>query len=188
MGSGKLRRRYRHYVRRVRRFVLKRILHTDDPPHRLALGIAIGMFVTFTPTFGFQMLLVAFGAWVLRANKIVGLPIVWISNPATMVPIYWACFEVGRAVLGSEPMGDQWWYNFSHPPVGWWLRVKFYWSELIDIATPLWIGSVVVGLALAVPTYYVVLYLVRSYRLKRWGSLVPPSTNHQPQSAKMQPE
>ena len=80
--------RFRSPWQRVRHFVLHDILHADDPPHRLALGVAIGMFVTFTPTVGLQMVLVGVLAWLLRANKLVGLPVVWLSNPATVVPIY----------------------------------------------------------------------------------------------------
>ncbi|MDA1054245.1 MAG: DUF2062 domain-containing protein [Planctomycetota bacterium] len=88
--------RFRSAWRKCRRFVLHSVLHTDDPPARLALGAAIGMFFMFTPTFGFQMLLVVFVAWLLRANKAVGLPIVWISNPATMIILYYPCYYIGR--------------------------------------------------------------------------------------------
>ena len=52
--------------------------------------------------------------------------------------------------------------------------VTFYWSRLMEIATPLWIGCLVVAAAAAIPTYYGVYYVVRWYRLKRWGQLIPP--------------
>ena len=68
--------RFRLLSRRIRRFIIHNILHADDPPHRLALGVAIGMFMTFTPTVGVQSILVALTAWVLRANKLVGMPMV----------------------------------------------------------------------------------------------------------------
>ena len=104
-----LRNRYRFYSWRVRRFVLRSLLHTDDPPHELALGVAIGVFVTFTPTVGFQMVLTVFLAWLLRANKAVGVPIVWITNPATIIPIYYSCYVVGRSMLQWESVGEAWW-------------------------------------------------------------------------------
>ena len=40
-----LRIRIRVIGRRVRRFVYHHLLHADDPPHRLALGVGIGVFV-----------------------------------------------------------------------------------------------------------------------------------------------
>ena len=94
------------FVRRglhaVSDWLVKRLLHADDPPHRLALGAAIGMFVTFLPLIGFQMALVVVLATLLRANKAVGLPIVWITNPATIVPVFYACYVIGRLMLGHR--------------------------------------------------------------------------------------
>lgn len=176
MPTRFLRDRLRFYSDRIWNFVMHEILHADDPPHRLALGAAIGMFVAFTPTIGFQTAIVLFAAWRFRANKAIGLPIVWISNPATAVPIYYGCFVVGRFVLGREGMGSQWWSQLSSPPAGWWPMVSFYWSQMMEIATPVWLGSMVVGLAAAVPCYYGVKHAIRLYRLKRWGQLIPPKS------------
>jgi len=170
-----IRARFRLYLRRARKFIYHNVLHADDPPHRLALGAAIGVFVAFTPTVGLQMMITVFLAWLLRANKVIGLPVVWISNPATLVPMYYSCYVVGRSMLGWEPVADDWWSHLAHPPPGWWATVTFYWSRLVEIAAPLWLGGVVVGLLLAYPTYYGLYYLIRTYRLKRWGQLLPPS-------------
>ena len=89
-----IRARFRLYLHRARKFIYHNVLHADDPPHRLALGAAIGVFVAFTPTVGLQMMLTVSLAWLLRANKVIGLPVVWISNPATLVPIYYSCYVV----------------------------------------------------------------------------------------------
>lgn len=170
-----IRPRYRLLLRRVRRYIYHNVLHADDPPHRLALGAAIGMFVTFTPTVGFQMMINVFLAWLLRANKAIGLPIVWISNPATIVPLYYTCYVLGRVMLNWEPVSELWWHQLAQPPAGWWSAVAFYWSRLIEIAAPLWLGSVVIGLLLAYPTYYILYWVIRAYRLRRWGQLMPPT-------------
>lgn len=167
--------KYRAMMQRVRRFIMHDILHADDSPHSLSLGLAIGMFVTFTPTVGLQMVLTAFLSWLMRANKVVGLPLVWISNPATLVPIYYSCYEIGRILSGGEQRDSAWWSEWAHPPIGWWEKVSFYWFKCAEIAVPLWIGGIVVGLATAIPTYYITLFGVRYYRLKRWGQLMPPS-------------
>lgn len=166
--------KFRAYAAGVRHFVLHHLLHTDDPPHRLGLGVAIAMFVTFTPTVGVQMALTVFLAWILRANKAVGLPIVWISNPATLIPIYYSCYALGCRLLGYEMVKAAFWKELAHPPAQWWPAVKFYWTQFMEIATPVWLGGIVIGLATAVPAYYAVYYLVRAYRLSRWGQLTPP--------------
>ena len=174
MLTSRVNRRIRQVLGWWQQFVMHSILHADDPPARLALGAAIGVFIAFTPTFGFQMLLVVFSAWLLRANKAVGLPIVWISNPATIAVIYYPCYVVGRTLLGRDPIGQQWWSELRSPPAGWWTAVQFYWSRLVEVATPLWLGCLVVAVCLAIPTYYGVYYAVRLYRLRRWGQLTPP--------------
>ncbi|MCU0960962.1 MAG: DUF2062 domain-containing protein [Pirellulaceae bacterium] len=169
-----VRARFRIYLRNARAFIYQRVLHADDPPHELALGGAIGMFVAFTPTVGFQMVENVFLAWLLRANKAIGVPIVWITNPATMVPIYYCCYVVGRTMLGSKAVHHRWWQELSHPPAGWWAGISFYWSRLMEIAVPLWLGCVVVGILLAYPTYYLLYYGICTYRMRRWGQLIPP--------------
>lgn len=58
--------RFRLYSRRSRKFFYHNVLHADDPPHRLALGAAIGVFVAFMPAVGFQMMINFFLAWLLR--------------------------------------------------------------------------------------------------------------------------
>ena len=95
------------FFRRFRDFCVYRILQANDPPHRLALGIAIGTFATFTPFIGLQMVLCIFLAWVLRAKKAVGIPIVWISNPVTIIPIYYPCYALGCMLLGTPVLTDK---------------------------------------------------------------------------------
>ena len=161
---------------RTRRFCLHSILHADDPPHKLALGIAIGMFVTFTPTIGFQMGIVFFLAWLFRANKLVGVPLVWISNPATLVPVYYPCYWVGCKLMGESVAGTDWITSLVPAPGMTYLQILQLWGDkLLDIAAPLWLGCIVVGGALGVLSYYISLFFIRSYRLRRWGQLLPPS-------------
>lgn len=158
----------------AKRFVLHNILHTDDPPHRLALGIAVGLWVTFTPTFGAQMVLVVFLSWLLGANRIVGVPLVWLTNPATFVPIYYPSYRVGLYLLQSPPKGQAWWQELRHPPEGLDEPLWFYWDKIIEIIWPLALGSVVLATVIAVVGYYASLSLIRAYRTHRSGHTMPP--------------
>lgn len=164
-------RRYRYQWRRVRRFVIHNVLHADDPPHKLALGAAIGMFVSLTPTGGLQSLLVIFFAWLFRANKVVGLPLVWISNPLTAIPIIWASYEVGRICLWQDSAVDPaWWKELTHPPSGFWNALTFFWGRLMEIFWPFLLGSLVLSAILGTATYYLTYHAIRSYRIRRWGN------------------
>jgi uncharacterized protein (DUF2062 family) len=159
----------------MRRFIIHSLLHADDPPQRLALGVAIAMFVTFTPTIGFQMVLAICLAWIFRANKAVGIPIVWISNPATAAPIYYLCYRIGLAILRQPGVGGEWWSELAHPPSGWWAHVTFFWDRFMEIAAPLWTGSLVLAFAIGYVSYYISYYAIYGYRMKRWGQLIPPA-------------
>ena len=81
------------------RELLRTILMLHDTPHSIALGTAIGMFVGLTPTVGFQMLLVvaiSLLSWrYFRFNRLAALITVYVSNPLTLMPIYWLNYRVG---------------------------------------------------------------------------------------------
>jgi uncharacterized protein len=165
---------FRSNWQRAREFVIHNVLHADDPPHRLALGVGIAMFITFTPTIGFQMGLVFALAWLFGGNKMVGLPLVWISNPATIVPIYYPCLWLGELLMGKPHRDFNWFKSFSQAPEEWGPKVQFFAHKFWDVAVELWVGCVVVGGVLGIISYYVTYWSVYAYRMKKWGQLVPP--------------
>lgn len=154
--------------RRLRAFFVYRVLHVDDTPHRIAFGVAIGIFVTWTPTLGFQMIIALALAWLLGANKLVGLPFVWISNPVTVGPIFYPNFALGRWLLGEHyerprfgrillESGDSWLET-------WVVRVQAWWEETYNVLAPLWLGSIIVATVLGIATYIAIRYAVLAYR------------------------
>lgn len=157
--------------RKSRRFIIHRVLHADDTPHRIALGIGIGIFVGLTPTVGFQMLIAGAIAVAFRANKLVCIPMVWITNPVTLVPIYAACFSLGNALIGQGTArgGDaavghlQTLAAETHAgPVSRLLDLSF-WRDLAlgitRVGAELWLGCLIVAVVGA----------IIAYLLSRWG-------------------
>jgi len=92
--------------KKTRYFFYKRVLHADDTPHRIALGAGVAMLVAFSPTVGFQTVIAIALATLLRANKVVCIPIVWITNPLTILPIYGACWDLGRTLMIAPAAGN----------------------------------------------------------------------------------
>ncbi|MFO7955526.1 MAG: DUF2062 domain-containing protein [Candidatus Brocadiia bacterium] len=70
-------------------------------PHRRAVanGLALGLFIAFTPTIPFQMLLAVAGAVVLKVNLPAAVVGVWVTNPFTAVPIYLTANRLGKHIL-----------------------------------------------------------------------------------------
>ena len=142
------------------------LLHLDDSAHRIALGVAIGTFVSVTPTWGIQMLLVVGIAWLLRANKVAGVPMVWLTNPLTNGPIYGFCYWVGWMIAGGPTPADFWERSkeLLEGGGGWRDAITQALSLAYDIAVPLWVGTCLVGLVAGVIFYVIMYYLITIYR------------------------
>lgn len=164
---------YRYLGKKIKDFFIYRVLHVDDTPHRIALSVAIGIFVTWTPTIGLQMILTVILCALCRANKAVGVPFVWISNPLTIVPIYYPNYVVGCWLLGGDYGGFDFIATLTRQVSGggWWATVTAWWTNMAEafwhVFWPLWVGSVVVGLVLGGLTYPLIYWGVVRYREHR---------------------
>ena len=78
-------------------------------PEALARGVAVGLFIGLTPTFGVQTALIVVGCILLRGNVCSALAASWVSNPLTIVPLYWCFHVLGEACFQSLPA-------FAAPP------------------------------------------------------------------------
>ncbi len=153
--------------RRVRAWFI-RLLRLDASARQIALGTAIGTFIAFTPTVGLQMLLVFLVTSVVPANRAAGLPMVWVTNPATIVPVYTFNLFVGLKLTGgSEVLLGTFEAAVSElaaMDLPWWTLVGRWWDVAMTVAVPLWVGSAVVGLVAAGAAYTVMFHLIRGYR------------------------
>ena len=162
---------------RLRRFVKFRILHANDSPHSIALGVAIGVFVGYMPALGFQMVIaIAVALW-LKANKFAAGAFVWISNPFTIVAIYYPNYVVGRAVsgflrpgdgLGPEELAALFESSFSWSGLFANIHSAQFWQQLgtfaVQIGTELLIGGVIIGGILALISYFATYHFVIWHR------------------------
>ncbi len=134
------------------------LLGHQGTPHSLALGFAIGMFVALTPTVGFQMMIGATIAHFMKANRVIAAALAWITNPFTIVPIYYFNYRVGLLFLpGDEEAGLKFIQTISQAkltdPETIGASLKLMAQELWGIAGVLWLGSVLVGLVVALVSY-----------------------------------
>lgn len=78
-----------------------RMRRLPDSPHRVALGVAAGVFVSFSPFFGFHLLYAAGVAWLLRGNILAALIGTAVSNPLTFPAIALSSLGLGRWMTGA---------------------------------------------------------------------------------------
>ncbi|MCG6919085.1 MAG: DUF2062 domain-containing protein [Deltaproteobacteria bacterium] len=69
-------------------------------PHKISLGMAIGVFIGITPTIPFHTVLAVALAALLRGSKLAAALGVWVSNPLTIPFFYYGSYRLGRFVLG----------------------------------------------------------------------------------------
>jgi uncharacterized protein (DUF2062 family) len=159
-------------------FVKFRILHVDDTPQRIARGIAVGLWVAFTPFLGLHMILALVLAALLRANKALAVLGVWISNPFTLLPIHGSAYLVGRPLVGrfhhaSVPpgqIGDLLGRLFSFGNILTCLHSAAFWKEIVKvfgkIGLEVTIGGFVLGTLFAIVGYFVTYRIVTNHRTK----------------------
>ncbi len=75
-------------------------------PEEIALGFALGIFVAFSPTMGVQIMLAIAVSTLFGASRAAAVPPVFITNPATLVPIYGATYWLGSRFRSGPPVEE----------------------------------------------------------------------------------
>lgn len=172
---------------RLRNLVVNRILGLEDSPQRIARGVFLGFVVGMTPTIGLQIVLYLGLATLLRANKVAGVPITFIANPLSALPLYGFCWWVGNLLLHGG-QGESSWDAVqarltaemeSSESVYDQLLSSDFWSRMGSLmgqlGAELWLGSLVLGVAFGLPAYALVLWGVGEYRRR-----IPEAVNLEP--------
>lgn len=157
--------------------VIHRILGLDDTPHRIAWGVLIGTVVAFTPTIGFQIAIYVTLSTFLRANKISGIPILFVSNPFTAIPLYYFIWRVGALFVpgssGSAAQIREQLHHMAASDLTWSNAFTWsFWREIghtvVAMGIELWLGSLIIGLLVGIPLFFVSYWGVMEYRRRTW--------------------
>jgi uncharacterized protein (DUF2062 family) len=63
-------------------------------------GVAVGLFMMYMPPFG-QVFMATAAAIKLRVNLPIAASLVWLTNPVTIPPMYYAAYALGAWLLGQ---------------------------------------------------------------------------------------
>jgi uncharacterized protein (DUF2062 family) len=173
----------------VLRFVKFRVLHIDDSEQRMSRGIAIGVFVAYSPFFGLHMLIALILAQLIRANKALAVMAVWLSNPLTFVFVYYPSYLLGRLVLPLlhrkpqiDPDQVQHLLNKTFS-LRYMLSNLFsadYWKQVAGVFTKIGletcIGGVILGTIFALISYWISFYFIIGYRTRKQSRQRPKAS------------
>jgi uncharacterized protein len=118
------------------------LLSLDDAPWRTALALAVGVFLSFTPFWGFQTLLALLLATVFRLNRAVTVTGTWLNLPWFAPFVYAGAVKIGALILPDL-------------------------SGLAGLSAWLLVGSTTLGLAAAVLTWIVAFGVMHVRRQRR---------------------
>ncbi|GLK63319.1 DUF2062 domain-containing protein [Paracoccus kondratievae] len=167
--------------RRASKYVLHRLRRLPDQPHRVARGWACGIFISFTPFFGFHFMGAAALAWLIRGNILAALLGTFVGNPLTTPFIALTSVGLGRWMLGVEGKftphlifdeftraGSELWNNLLAPLSA---ERTAHWDQLQQfneqIFLPYAVGGILPGLAVSVAAHYMTVPLIRAYHRHR---------------------
>lgn len=127
---------------------LNEMLKVKEPPRKVALSFAVGIFIGMSPLLGLHTILALVAAPLCRLNTFVTIVGVYVTNPWTIVPIYTFATWVGARVLGVRSV---------IPDIEWnALSLSVFISEMKDLLLPFVLGSSLVGLVSAAIGYAVI--------------------------------
>ena len=126
--------------------VLVRVFEAHHDPHGVALGVAIGAFIGILPVYGLHTILCVIALFLIpRANKLAIFLGTNVSLPPTVPTITWTAYDIGRILL----------VNKHYPPLSWEYLKSFKIARLSEFYYPLFVGSVVLALLVALALYLI---------------------------------
>lgn len=166
--------------KRATQYVVHRLRRLPDPPHRIARGVFVGVFISFTPLFGIHLIGAVLLAWLVRGNVLAAVFATFFGNPVTIPLMGIGAVEAGHVILGrTDEMGIEaifqafssaWtsiWHNLLAP----FTSYTAEWGGLVDffrnIFLPYLVGGVPLGIIFGLICYYATLPVISTYQRLR---------------------
>lgn len=125
----------------------------NEPPHRVSLSFAIGIFISFIPIPGIQTISAVLIAWLFKLNIAVTVTGTLFSNPLTLALVFGVSFCFGNFVLGNATS------CFPQSLVK--EELLLYFKEM---PLPLFTGSFILGTATAITSYFLLFWALLAYQ------------------------
>jgi uncharacterized protein (DUF2062 family) len=125
-------------------------------PHYIAMGMAVGVFVSITPTIPFHTVIAIAMAFILRGSKPAAAIGVWLCNPVTLPLFYLASYKTGVFLLGITIPEN---IDLEH--------VTGLMKMGMDVSIAMVIGGVILGIIPGIAAYFVTREAVKIVRSRK---------------------
>ncbi len=119
-------------------------------------AMAVGLFCAFIPLPS-QMIIAAAFAILFNVNLPLSVAMVWLSNPITMPPLFYACYLLGAWLLNTPAQ------EFSFELSWEWISVS-----LANIWQPFLLGCLIAGILSSLLGYFGMRGFWRYAMIKKW--------------------
>jgi uncharacterized protein (DUF2062 family) len=136
----------------------EKLLNLQDAPHALAGGVAIGMFIGFTPLFGVKTLLCLALAYLLRCNPIAA--VISVSLHDVVTPFWPVLLEI-EYKFGWDFLSWMREAPPQTPQLHFHLHDVMQWTTFLGVGLPMLIGSLFLSTPAAFLAYWLTLPVFR---------------------------
>ncbi|MEO1066212.1 MAG: DUF2062 domain-containing protein [Pseudomonadota bacterium] len=146
------------------RYLLLRVLRLTASPHVIAMGVAAGVFASFTPFLGFHFVTAWTICFFTRGSYFAAATGTFFGNPLTFPFIWASTLAAGRFILSGLGVdrADQ----FEAPDLSFSLIVNSF-DTVWPMIKAMTLGSLPIGIPVAFVCYLVVRQMARIYQKSR---------------------
>jgi len=135
---------------------IDRVKNLEGDPHFVAMGLAIGVFISITPTIPFHTVLAVSLAILLRGSKVAAALGVWFSNPLTAPIFYWGSYKLGMYILGNRAP-----FDVKYESVLELLNLG------MDVTIAMIAGGIILGILPGIASYFITRKIITTIRLRK---------------------
>jgi uncharacterized protein (DUF2062 family) len=142
------------------RELVERFKKLDGDPHYIAMGMAIGVFVSITPTMPFHTVIAVALAFILRGSKAAAAIGVWFCNPISAPFFYLGSYKAGMFILGhSAPFNEKYESVLELLKLG------------ADVTMAMVIGGIILGILPGFASYFITRKIITTIRSRKKSGL-----------------
>ncbi len=132
--------------------------------HYIAMGMAVGVFVSLTPTIPFHTILAIMLAFIVKGSKPAAVVGSLFSNPVTIPFFYFGSYKLGIFLLGkSIPFHPQYGSVFTLVKLG------------LDVAIAIIAGGMILGVIPGIAAYFITRKIFNTIYLRKTKGTVEES-------------
>jgi uncharacterized protein (DUF2062 family) len=155
--------------------VWHRLRRISASPHTIALGFATGIFMSFNPMLGLHLIIAAIICWVIGGSFFAAAIGTLIGNPIMSPFMILGNYHVGMLLIG-EHMREEFVYRGPNLTFGIFFANPAHmadelWAALAPVFLPMMLGSIVLGLIVAMPAYFAEHAAALAYQRRRRSKL-----------------